>query len=134
MSETISPIPARTLHQVCEDARRAACPVCPALPGDDCVFTTVPVSVPGYHVGRLAVAETAGVISAADFDVAVVTAGAFTVSTVIYDDEGKGKMPKPLGPFETEREARAAPQGRSYLVHRARWRRQQAPRMPPCAR
>jgi hypothetical protein len=99
MSETISHIPARSLREVCEDARRATCPVCPVLSGDECVFTTVPVAAPiapgtrmrparGYHVGRLAVAETVGLISAADFDVAVVTAGAFDIRTVIYDTDG----------------------------------------------
>ena len=37
---------ARSLHEVCENARRANCGECWALPGDECVFTTAPVSVP----------------------------------------------------------------------------------------
>ncbi|MGH3403815.1 MAG: hypothetical protein ACRDRJ_15150 [Streptosporangiaceae bacterium] len=48
-------------------ARALDCPVCPALAGDECVYSTAPVSVPvapgtpmrpvrGYHAGRLALA------------------------------------------------------------------------------
>jgi hypothetical protein len=121
MHPTIPQTPARSLHAILDDTSRATCPVCPALPGDECVFTTAPLAMPvipgtrmsparGCHVGRLAVAETNGLISAADFDVAVVTAGAFSISTLIYDSEGTAmnETTRPLGPFKTEREARAA--------------------------
>lgn len=48
-------------------ARALDCPACPALAGDECVYSTAPVSVPvvpgtavrpvrGYHAGRLALA------------------------------------------------------------------------------
>jgi hypothetical protein len=76
------------------------------MPGEPCAFSGT--GPDGYHVARFAWAEQNGLITAADFDVAVVTVGAFDIRTVIYDTEGKGRMPKPLGPFETEREARAA--------------------------
>ena len=37
---------ARSLREVCEAARQANCGECWARPGDECVFTSVPVSVP----------------------------------------------------------------------------------------
>ena len=56
---------ARSLREVCEAARQANCGHCWAGPGDECVFTSVPMSVPvtpgtpvkparGYHVARFA--------------------------------------------------------------------------------
>ena len=94
---TDSQAPARGLHEICEDVRRAECGACPALPGDECVFTSVPVSVPvtpgtavraarGYHVNRFAIAEADDLISIADMAVALEHAGAFTSHTVIFDD------------------------------------------------
>jgi hypothetical protein len=86
----------RGLHEICEDTRRAECGACPALPGDECVYTTAPVSVPatpgtplrpvrGYHVNRFAIAEADGLISITDLAAVLETAGAFTTTTVIYD-------------------------------------------------
>jgi len=76
--------------------RRAECGACPALPGDECLYTTMPVSVPvtpdtpvrparGYHVARFAWAEAHGLISAADMDVVLEPAGPFTAATIVYD-------------------------------------------------
>jgi hypothetical protein len=119
----------RGLHQICEDARRGACGACCAQPGDECVFTTAPVSVPvtngtalrpvrGYHVARFAWAEASGLISSADFAAVVETIAAdpFTTMTVIYDDQPEATMtgaqhdpgPSVLGPFETSGDAMLA--------------------------
>lgn len=115
----------RGLHEICEDTRRAPCPLhqsCGALAGDECVFTTVPASLPvtkgtkvlparGYHVGRLAAAETAGLITVADFAMALDTLKGrpFDSYTVIFDVENTMTTEdKPIGPFDTEREARVA--------------------------
>jgi hypothetical protein len=91
------PPAARTLAEICEDVRRANCGECWALPGDECVFTSVPVSVPvvpgtpvrpvrGYHVARFARAQRRGLISGPDLMAVLDTAGVFTTSTVIYDE------------------------------------------------
>ena len=88
---------ARSLHEICEDVRRAECGACSALPFDECVFTTAPVSVPvapgtpvrpvrGYHVNRFAIAEADDLISIADMAMVLGHAGAFTSTTVIFDD------------------------------------------------
>ncbi len=87
---------ARSLQEICESAREANCGHCWALPGDECVFTSVPVSVPvtrdtpllparGYHVARFARAMRRGVISGPELIAVLQTVGAFTGSTVIYD-------------------------------------------------
>jgi hypothetical protein len=91
------PPAARSLHEICEDVRRANCGECWALPGDECVFTSVPASVPvipgtpvrpvrGYHVARFARAQRRGLISGPDLMAVLDTAGVFTTSTVIYDE------------------------------------------------
>ena len=42
-----SPPAARSLHEICQATRRGNCgPFCGALLGEECVFTTAPVSVP----------------------------------------------------------------------------------------
>ena len=123
LTTTASPSAARSLHEICEAARRGTCgPFCGALPGDECVFTTAPVSVPvtrgtptrpvrGYHVSRFAWAQSHGLISAAELAAVTGTAGSFTPATVIYDTiqgtamSGDRRM---LGPFETASEALAA--------------------------
>ena len=90
------PPAARSLREICEDVRRANCGECWALPGDECVFTSVPASVPvvpgtpvrpvrGYHVARFARAQRRGLISGPDLMAVLDTAGVFTTSTVIYD-------------------------------------------------
>jgi len=86
----------RALHEICEDVRRAECGACPALPGDECVFTSAPVSLPvtpgtpvrpvrGYHVNRFAIAEADDLITIADMSAVLESAGAFTSTTIIYD-------------------------------------------------
>ena len=114
----------RDLHAICEDVRRAECGACPALPGDECVYTTVPVSVPvtpgmpvrparGYHVNRFTWAEAAGLISAADVAAVLEADGSFTSTTVIYDGKREDPMSGAedddlagtLGPFETSGDA-----------------------------
>jgi hypothetical protein len=90
----------RPLHEICEDARRANCGECWAPPGDECVFTTIPVSVPvtpgtpvrpvrGYHVARFGRAMRRGLITGPDLMAVLDTAGAFTTSTVIYVEAGE---------------------------------------------
>ena len=87
---------ARSLHEICESACEANCGHCWALPGDECVFTTVPVSLPvtkgtplrparGYHVARFARAMRRGLISGPELITVLQTVGAFTDRTVIYD-------------------------------------------------
>ena len=97
LTATASRPAARSLHDICEAARRGHCgPFCGALPGDECVFTSAPVSVPvtqdtpvrpvrGYHMARFARAESRGLISAAEFAAVTGTAGSFTSARVIFD-------------------------------------------------
>ena len=123
LTATASPPAARSLHEICEAARRGTCgPFCGALPGDECVFSTAPVSVPvtrgtpvqpirGYHVSRFARAQAHGLISAAELAAVTDTAGSFTPATVIYDTIQDGAMSgdrRVLGPFETAPQARLA--------------------------
>ena len=113
----------RGLRAVCEDVRRAECGACPALPGDECIYTTAPVSVPatpgtsvrpvrGYHVARFALAEATDLITAADIAAVLEAAGSFTSTTVIFDAEPEtatgdadDETTGPLGPFETSGDA-----------------------------
>jgi hypothetical protein len=123
LTATAGPPAARSLHDICEAARRGTCgPFCGALPGDECVFTTTPVSVPvtrgtpmqpvrGYHVSRFAWAQSHGLITAAELAAVTGTAGSFTPATVIYDTIQRTAMSgdrRVLGPFETASEALAA--------------------------
>lgn len=91
-----APEQVRGLHEICEDARRVNCGECWALPGDECVYTTAPVSVPvtrgtpmrpvrGYHVARLGRAMRRGMLSGTELIAALETLDAFTSSTVVYD-------------------------------------------------
>jgi len=91
------PPAARSLREICQAARQANCGECWALPGDECVFTSVPVSVPvvpgtpmlpacGYHVARFARAQRRGLISGPDLMAVLDTVDVFTTSTVIYDE------------------------------------------------
>ncbi len=88
------PPAARSLHEICEDARRANCGACWALPGDECVYTTAPVSVPvtpgtpvrpvrGYHVARFGRAMRRGLISGAELVAVLGRFAAFTTATVV---------------------------------------------------
>ena len=123
LTTTASPPAARSLHEICEAARRGHCgPFCGALPGDECVFTTAPASVPvtlgtsmqpvrGYHVSRFAWAQSHGLISAAELAAVTGTAVSFTAATVIYDTIQGGARSgdrRVAGPFETASEALAA--------------------------
>jgi hypothetical protein len=94
---------ARSLHEVCKDARCANCGECWALPGDECVFTTAPVSVPvtpgtpvqpvrGYHVARFGRAMRRGLISGPDLIAVLETLDAFTSGTVVYDETPGGSL------------------------------------------
>jgi hypothetical protein len=137
LTTTTSPPAARSLHEICEAARRGSCgPFCGALPGDECVFTTVPVSVPvtkdtplqparGYHVSRFAWAKSHGLISAAEFAAVTGAAGSFTPAAVIYDTVQGGAISgdrRVLGPFETAPEALLAlrPAERSFVAPESR--------------
>ena len=120
LTATASPPAARSLHQICQAARRGNCgPFCGALPGDECVFTSAPVSVPvtgdtpmrpvrGYHMARFAWAQSHGLISAAEFAAVTETAGSLTPARVIFDTGQEGTTGRDrtvLGPFETSSQA-----------------------------
>jgi hypothetical protein len=115
-----SPPAARSLHDICQAARRGTCgPFCGALPGEECVFTSAPVSVPvtgdtpvrparGYHLARFARAQSRGLISAAEFAAVTETAGSLTPAGVIFDTGQQGTTGRDctvLGPFETSSQA-----------------------------
>jgi hypothetical protein len=96
-----TPPTARTLHEICQDARQANCGECWALPGDECVYTTAPVSVPvtmgtpmrpvrGYHVARFCRGFRRGLISGPDLIAVLQAAGTFTLATVIWDQQPAG--------------------------------------------
>ena len=96
---TASPLTARSLHEICEDVRRANCGECWALPGDECVCTSIAVSVPvtpgtpvqsacGYHVAGFGRAMRRGLISGADLIAVLRQLDAFTNSTIVYDVPG----------------------------------------------
>jgi hypothetical protein len=120
LTATASPPAARSLHDICEAGRRGHCgPFCGALPGDECVFTSAPVSVSvtrdtpvrpvrGYHMARFARAQSRGLISAAEFAAVTQTAGSVTPARVIFDtgqEETTGRDRAVLGPFETSSQA-----------------------------
>jgi hypothetical protein len=120
LTTTASPPAARWLHEICQAARRGNCgPFCGALPGDECVFTSAPVSVPvtgdtptrpvrGYHMARFARAKSHGLISAAEVAAATGTAGCFTPTRVIFGTGPEGTTGGDrtvLGPFETPSQA-----------------------------
>ena len=115
-----SPPAARPLHDICEAARAGICgPFCGALPGEECVVTSAPVSVPvtgdtpvrpvrGYHMARFARAQSRGLISAAEVAAVTGIAGSFTPARVIFDtgpEETTGRDRTVLGPFETSSQA-----------------------------
>jgi hypothetical protein len=109
----------RSLHDICEAARLGHCgPFCGALPGDECVVTSAPVSVPvtgdtpvrparGYHMARFARAQSRGLITAAEF-AAVTGAGSPTPARVIFDTRQEGTAGRDRtvpGPFKTSSRA-----------------------------
>jgi hypothetical protein len=101
------PPTARPLREICEGARSANCGYCWALPGDECIYTTAPASVPvtndtpmhpvhGYHVARFGRAFRRGLITGPELITVLQTVGAFTESTVVWDtaaDAGRDGSP-----------------------------------------
>jgi hypothetical protein len=88
-------------------ARKIHCPVCAALAGEECAYTTAPVSVPvvpgspmrpvhGYHAARLDAAGAAG----ADL------AGVLGASTVVWDDGDAPRLPAPAETGDSQDAAR----------------------------
>ena len=115
---TATPPPARSLREICADAQRANCGHCWTAPGDECVYTTAPVSVPvtpgtpvspvrRYHVARFGRAERHRLITAAELESA--TAG-LPPAAVIWDNGNPPRLPDAgNGPRETERQVRELP-------------------------
>jgi hypothetical protein len=137
LTTTTSPPAARSLHEICEAARLGNCgPFCGALPGDECVFTTAPVSLPvtrdtpmqpvrGFHVSRFAWAQSHGLITAAELAAFTDATGSFTPATVIYDTIRGAVMSgdrRAVGPFETAPEALFAlrPADESFVAPESR--------------
>ncbi len=100
---TAGPPTVRSLHEVCEAARRVNCGQCWAIPGDECVYTSIPVSVPvtpgtpvrparGYHVARFGRALRRGLISGPDLIAVLQGLDAFTNDTVVYDRAQGGSL------------------------------------------
>lgn len=77
-----SPPAARSLHEICEAARRGRCGYCGQKPRRAC---TDAGGQDGYHVARFAAAFKAGLISGRELVAVLHAAGVFTVSTVIRD-------------------------------------------------
>jgi hypothetical protein len=77
----------RSLHAICEDARRGQCGYCSAMPGEPCVFSGT--GPDGYHLARFAWAEATGLITATDFAAALETLAGrpFGNATVFYDNQ-----------------------------------------------
>ena len=103
MKVTAPPSPAvRQLREICEAALAVNCGHCWALPGDECVFTTVPVSVPvtsgtplqrarGYHVARFSRAFRRGLVTGPELISVLQALPSFTDGTVIYDVQAVGE-------------------------------------------
>jgi len=105
------------LRAACDAARRVDCGQCAALAGDECVYTTAPVSAPvaagtpvrpvrGYHAGRLALAGNLvpGLVPAA----------------IVWDNVDAPRYASlglAHGPYQTEQQAREDPAVRA--VHAA---------------
>jgi hypothetical protein len=74
----------RSLHVITELSRLAACSCCPAAgPAASCVQRA---TADGMHVGRYAEARRRNLITAADFAAVIQAAGAFTATTVVFND------------------------------------------------
>ena len=94
---------AHSLHEVCEAARRVNCGECWAIPGDECVYTSAPVSVPvtpgtpvlparGYHVARFGRALRRGLITGPELIAVLQGLDAFANDTVVYDETPDGAL------------------------------------------
>jgi hypothetical protein len=74
----------QSLHVICELTRLAACGYCWAdTPTQPCVFSGT--GPDGLHIARFAAARRRGLITEADFAAVIDAAGAFTNSTIVYD-------------------------------------------------
>jgi hypothetical protein len=82
---------ARSMHVICELARIANCGHCWARPQQPCAAGRD--GAEGYHLARFARAERRGLISAADFDAVLATAGddMFNGAAVVFDDMPGGR-------------------------------------------
>jgi hypothetical protein len=100
---TAKPSAARSLHEVCMAASRVNCGQCWAIPGDECVYTSIPVSVPvtpgtavqpvrGYHVARFGRALRRGLITGPELIAVLQGLDAFTNDTVVYDLRPGGSL------------------------------------------
>ena len=74
----------RSLHVICEDARRATCGHCWAHPGVPCVTEG---GARGYHVARFGRAFRRGLISGRALVAVLHCIGVFTGSTVVWDGD-----------------------------------------------
>ena len=94
---------AHSLHEVCEAARRVNCGECWAIPGDECVYTSAPVSVPvtpgtavqpvrGYHVARFGRALRRGLVTGPELIAVLQGLDAFTNDTLVYDETPDGAL------------------------------------------
>ena len=80
---TTSPPAARSLHDICEAARRGPCAYCSGQPGEPCAYSGT--GPDGYHVGRFAAAFKAGLITGRELVAVLRGTGVFTVSTIVYE-------------------------------------------------
>ncbi len=72
---------ARSLHEICADARRANCGECWQVPGKLC-------TPEGDHVARFGRAMRRGLISGADLIAVLQALDAFTGATIVCDVPG----------------------------------------------
>ena len=82
---TASPPAARSLHDICEDARRANCGQCWQVPDLPCTTSTT-TGRDGYHVARFARAMRRGLISGPELVAVLAALPAFTNGTIVYQD------------------------------------------------
>lgn len=82
---TVSPPAARSLVEICTDARLADCGQCLQVPGLPCTMRPQ-TGASGFHVARLSTAFRRGLISGPELVAALAVPGAFTKATVIYTD------------------------------------------------
>jgi hypothetical protein len=82
---------ARSMHVICELAGIANCGHCWARPQQPCAAGRD--GAEGYHLARFARAERRGLISTADFDAVLATAGdgMFNGAAVVFDDMPGGR-------------------------------------------
>jgi hypothetical protein len=79
------PSPARSLHEICEAARRANCGECWQVPGVPCSQNPE-----GDHVARFARAMRRGLISGAELVAVLQPLSTFTGATLVYGQPADG--------------------------------------------